>query len=200
MKTAIYSRVSTTGQDTKSQDRELKLWATTQTDEMVYYKDKATGTNFNRPGMERLLKDIRARKIDRVVVWRLDRLGRTAKGMLDFFEELEQFNCGFLSLRDSIDLSTPSGRLLLIILAGVAAFETEVRSERQRAGIEACRAANNGKAGWGGREVGMKTKRIQEKEELVHLLNREGKSVAEIARKTDLGRQTVYRLLANSRT
>jgi DNA invertase Pin-like site-specific DNA recombinase len=192
MGTAIYVRVSSGSQDTASQDRELRLWATTQTEGVTWYRDKATGTRMSRPAMDRLMKDIAGGKIAKVVTWRLDRLGRTAKGLLEFFEELKKYRCGFLSLRDAIDLSTPSGRLLLVVLAGVAQFETEVRSERQRAGIAAAR--EKGKR-WGGRKRGTRIKVTEEKEQEILAMRGANKPVAKIARITGLTRVTVYKVL-----
>src|SRR5580693_1873844 len=124
---AIYSRVSTKKQITESQDRELELWSRSQTEQIEYYKDAATGKNMRRPDMDRLLRDIESNKITRLIIWRLDRLGRTARGLLQFFDVLKQYKVGFLSLKDAIDTETASGRLLLVILAGVAEFETEIR-------------------------------------------------------------------------
>jgi DNA invertase Pin-like site-specific DNA recombinase len=192
MTTAIYARVSSAQQDTASQERDLKAWASIQAEPATWYKDKATGTNMDRPGMQRLLADIRTGKVTKVVVWRLDRLGRTAKGLLELMDELTAVGCGFLSLKDAIDLSTASGRLLLTVLAGVAQFETEVRSERQRAGIEAAREA--GKT-WGGRKAGTRVTVTEEKEEAVKAMHGANKPIAEIARVTGLSRQTCYKVL-----
>jgi DNA invertase Pin-like site-specific DNA recombinase len=189
---AIYSRVSSTSQDTAAQDKDLKQWAGSQTEEVVWHKDKATGKNMNRPGFEKMMEGVRTGKITKVVVWRLDRLGRTAKGLHDLMEELVRLNCGFVSMKDAIDLSTASGRLMFSILASIAAFETEVRSERQRAGIAVAR--ENGKA-WGGRKVGTRITVTEEKEQAVKDLAAQGKKIAEIARVVGLGRQTCYKIL-----
>jgi DNA invertase Pin-like site-specific DNA recombinase len=195
MTTAIYVRVSSGGQDTASQDRDLKAWVTTQQDEFEFYRDKATGTMMSRPAMDRLMKDIVSGKITKVVVWRLDRLGRTAQGLLEFFEELKWIKCGFFSLRDAIDLSTASGRLLMGVLAVVAQFETEVRSERQRAGIDAIREKNGGKCTWGGRRPGTRIKVTIEKETAILEMRAAKKPISEIARVTELTRPTVYRVI-----
>lgn len=195
MNTAVYVRVSTSAQDTRSQDRDLERWAIGQDEGVVWYRDKATGTKMERPGMERLLVDVRAGKVNRVVVWRLDRLGRTARGLLEFFDELDGRGVGFLSLKDAIDTGTPHGRLMRTILAGVAQWETEVRSERQRAGIAAVRAENGGRCPWGGRKAGTRVTLTAEKEGTIRELRAGGRSVAEIARVVGLGRQSVYRAL-----
>src|SRR5689334_9756488 len=144
---AIYLRVSTKQQDQRSQEPDLKKWTAGQDEEIVWYRDQFTGKTMQRPGMERLLADMRAGKITSVVVWRLDRLGRTARGLTALFEELRERNVGLVSLKDGLDLSTPAGRLMANVLASVAAYETEVRAERVLAGQAAARAA--GKR-WGG--------------------------------------------------
>jgi hypothetical protein len=96
--TALYMRVSSTkGQDTRSQEPDLTTWAKAQADDVAWYRDRFTGTPMDRPGLERLLADVRSGKITRVVVWRLDRLGRTAKGLLTLLDELQALGVGFVS-------------------------------------------------------------------------------------------------------
>src|SRR6202042_1988554 len=107
----------------------------------------------------KLLAAMRAGKISSVVVWRLDRLGRTAKGLTALFEELRELGVNLVSLKDCLDLATPAGRLMACVLASVAAYETEVRAERVLAGQEAARAA--GKK-WGGSEKGRRLKVSEE--------------------------------------
>ena len=194
MTTAIYSRVSSKSQDTASQDRDLTRWASVQEHPPVWYRDKATGTTMDRPGMDRLVADIRTGAVKRVVVWRLDRLGRTAKGLLDLFDELDRAGVALVSLKDSLDTATPAGRLMRTILAAVAQFETEVRSERQRAGIDAAKAKNGGKAGWGGRKPGTRITVTPEKEAAVKAMFAAGKGVTEVSRVVGLSRQTCYRV------
>jgi DNA invertase Pin-like site-specific DNA recombinase len=191
--TAIYVRVSHKSQDTRSQKTELDKWAAIQDGPVKWYTDKATGTKMERPAMDRLLADIEAGTIGRVVVWRLDRLGRTAAGLTKLFADLQSRGVSLLSLRDSLDLSTASGRLMAHVLASVAAYETEVRRERQQAGIVAAKAA--GKT-WGGSEKGRRITVTPEQEAAVKRMGGEGEKVARIARATGLSRPTVYRLLS----
>jgi DNA invertase Pin-like site-specific DNA recombinase len=136
---------------------------------------------------------VRGGKITRVVVWRLDRLGRTAKGLLTLLDELQALGVGFVSLREAFDLGTPAGRLMAGVLASVATYETEVRKERQLAGI--AKAQAEGKR-WGGRKAGTRVRLTEEKERLIHQLHGEGKPVDAIARLVGLTRKTVYRALA----
>lgn len=189
---AIYVRVSSKSQDTKSQERELEAWAKGREKELAWYKDKQTGTVMQRPGLERLLRDVRSRKITKVVVWRLDRLGRTARGLLEFLEELQHLGVGFLSLREGFELGTPAGRLMAGVLASVAAYETEVRKERQMAGIAKAKA--EGKT-WGGSIAGTRRRVSAEKRTLVRKLKRQGKRVALISRLVGISRKAVYTVL-----
>ena len=190
---AVYLRVSSNkGQDTKSQEPDLLTWAKAQPDKAVWFKDNFTGTTMERPGLERLLSDVRSGKVNKVCVWRLDRLGRTAKGLLTLLEEFQALGVGFVSLREGFDLATPAGRLMAGVLASVAAYETEVRKERQLAGI--ARAKADGKT-WGGRKPGTRVRLTEEKEALICKLHDEGKPVASIARMVHLTRRTVYKAL-----
>ncbi len=189
---AAYLRVSTKQQYQRSQEPDLKRWVQSQEGEVVWYRDHFTGKTMRRPGMDRLLGDIRAGKVGTVVVWRLDRLGRTAKGLTALFEELRERGVGLVSLKDGLDLSTPAGRLMANVLASVAAYETEVRAERVLAGQAAARAA--GKR-WGGSKKGRLLKVTEEQLAVVQRMRAEGKKIAAIARATGLSRPTVYRLL-----
>jgi DNA invertase Pin-like site-specific DNA recombinase len=191
----IYLRCSSKTQDTKSQEAELKAWADRQGEEFAYYRDKATGRNFDRPGWQRLWNDVQAGKVSRIVVWRLDRLGRTVVETLKLLEDLDQMKVGFISIRDGFDPSTPAGRLMRNILVSFAAYETEVRRERQAAGIEAAKA--EGKK-WGGRKQGDRLKVSEEKESLICRLKQEGNSVAHIANVVSLSRVHVYKVLTRN--
>jgi DNA invertase Pin-like site-specific DNA recombinase len=193
MSIGIYLRVSSNkGQDTRSQEPDLQTWGKAQPEEIVWYRDRFTGTTMDRPGLERLLADARGGKVTKLCVWRLDRLGRTANGLLNLLEELQVLGIGFVSLREGFDIATPAGRLMAGVLASVAAYETEVRKERQLAGIAKAKA--DGKT-WGGRRPGTRVKLTEEKEAIIHQLHAQGVTVASIARTVGLTRKTVYRAL-----
>ncbi len=192
---AIYVRVSTGGQTFASQEKDLIKWADSQQDEVVWYRDKATGTNMDRPGMDKLMADVRSGKINTVVCWRLDRLGRTAKGLVDLFTELHDKKINLISLKDGLDLSTPTGRMTATILASVAVFETEIRKERQTAGIAAAKEA--GKT-WGGSKKGRKLKLTDEHIKIAKDMHSEGKKISVIARTLGLCRPTIYRIIEMS--
>jgi DNA invertase Pin-like site-specific DNA recombinase len=194
--TAIYLRVSSQSQDIRSQEPDLQTWAKAQDEDVRWFKDKATGTNMDRPGLDKLLAEARAGQINKVVVWRLDRLGRTARGLLALLDELQALNVSFVSLREGIDLNTPAGRLMLVVLAGVSQYETEVRRERQLCGIAKAKA--EGKR-WGGRKVGTRISLTTEKEALIRQLHAQGQAIAAIARLVGLSRKSVYKALATAR-
>ena len=193
MAVAVYLRVSSTkGQETRSQEPDLQTWAKAQPDEVVWHRDRFTGTTMERPGLDKLLADVRSGKVSKVCVWRLDRFGRTAKGLLTLLDELQALGVGFVSLREGFDISTPAGRLMAGVLASVAAYETEVRKERQLAGIAKAKA--DGKS-WGGRKAGTRVKLSEEKEVAIRQLHGQGQSIAAIARTVGLTRKTIYRAL-----
>jgi DNA invertase Pin-like site-specific DNA recombinase len=201
MFTAIYLRVSTNKQETRSQEADLlayKTAAEVKGEEVRLFRDRRSGTNYERPEWQRLWSQVQAGQVQRIVVWRLDRLGRLAGATIQLLDELEAKGVAFLSVRDGFDPSTPAGRLTRNVLASVAQFETEVRSERQRAGIQAARDANGGVCPWGGREKGKPNKATLEKIGAVKHLHGQGKPIAEIARVVGLTRQTIYRLLGTA--
>ena len=194
--TAVYIRVSSDKQTHRSQVAELDKWRKANPDVVVReYRDKLTGKTMDRPGWNRLWEDVQAGKVERIVVWRLDRLGRTAAGLTALFDALQERSVGLLSLRDSLDLSTPSGRLMANVLASVASYETEVRAERVRAGIAAAKA--EGKV-WGGRKDGSRNKETADKVDAVRKLHQAGETVSAIARTTGISRPTIYSILKSA--
>jgi DNA invertase Pin-like site-specific DNA recombinase len=188
-KTAIYVRVSTKDQSHASQLPDLERWAAAHDGEVEWFKDSFTGKTMSRPGMDKLMTSLYAGEIERIVVWRLDRLGRTTKGLCELFEELQARKVDLVSLRDGFSLSSPAGRLHARILASVAEYETEIRTERVRAGQVVAR--KKGKQ-WGGSKKGWRWKVTEEQEALIRELSGTGKSVASIARATGLSRPTIY--------
>jgi DNA invertase Pin-like site-specific DNA recombinase len=190
--TAIYVLVARKPLGQRSQEADLKCWADCQRGEVLWYRDSFTDRTMHCPGMERLLADVRAGKIDTVVVWRLDRLGRTARDLVALFKELCERGVGLVSLQEGFELSTPAGRLVMNVLASVAAAETEVRAERVRAGQAAARTAGKG---WGGSKKGRLLKVTREQLANIHRMRAEGAKIAAIARATGLSRPTVYRVM-----
>lgn len=190
---AIYCRVSKRkGQDVRSQLPDIERWAAAQDKSVKWYRDRFTGKTMDRPGWKALESDIATGKVSAVVCWRIDRLGRTAKGLTSLFADLQERKVNLVSLKDGLDLSTPAGRLMANVLASVAQFETEVRAERILAGQAAARAA--GKT-WGGGKPGRRVRLTEEKERTIKLLRDQGKGISEISRVVGLSRPTIYRVL-----
>lgn len=191
---AIYLRVSSRRQETKSQEPDLKQWAEVHPDQsVIFYRDKFTGKTMERPGWNKLESAMRTGKVSTVVVWRLDRLGRTAKGLTALFEEMRERKINLVSLRDGLDLSTPAGRLMANVLASVAQYETEVRGERVAAGQEVAR--RNGKR-WGGSQPGRR-KASPTQTKMIQRMKDEGESITAISQAFGLSRPTIYTILRN---
>lgn len=194
---AIYVRVSSDQQDLRSQIPDLKRWVEAFADDtsVRWYQDHVTGKTMNRPGWQQLEADLNTGKITKIVVWRLDRLGRSASGLTTLFDELRDRKVNLVSLKDGLDLSTPAGRLMAGVLASVAQYETEVRGERVLAGQAAAKA--EGKT-WGGSEKGRRIKVNQDQEATIKRLREERVPVAQIARAVGLSRPTVYSVISGS--
>lgn len=133
MRAALYARVSTTdkGQDVDLQLNDLREFAQTRGFEAFEYVDQGvSGSTAKRPSLDEMLKAARARKIDVVVVWKLDRLGRSLVHLLHLLNELEALGVAFISLREQIDMTTPAGRLMAHLMGAFAEFERDLIQER----------------------------------------------------------------------
>jgi DNA invertase Pin-like site-specific DNA recombinase len=190
--TAIYVRVSHRDQSHASQLPDLERWVEANEGPVEWFKDTFTGRTMNRPGMDKLLEALRAGKLCRIVVWRLDRLGRTTKGLCQLFDELRDRKVDLVSLKDGFSLESPAGRLHARILASVAEYETEIRHERVIAGQAVAR--RKGKK-WGGSKKGWRWKVSDDQLSAIHEMRGAGKPIAQIARVTGLSRPTIYRVL-----
>jgi DNA invertase Pin-like site-specific DNA recombinase len=199
MKTAIavYVRVSSKQQDTKSQKPDLQRWVEAYADgsPVKWYSDTFTGKTMERKGWKALEADVEAGRVAKIVVWRLDRLGRTASGLTKLFDHLTARKVSLVSIKDGLDLATPAGRLMANVLASVAQYETEVRAERVLAGLAVARAKG---VKLGGSMKGRRITVTQEQVASVIRNHREGMKPARNARAVGLSRPTVYRLIAES--
>jgi DNA invertase Pin-like site-specific DNA recombinase len=141
---ALYARVSTFNghQDPEMQLRELREYALRRgwliTEE--YVDHGVSGSKESRPSLNRLVADAHRRKFDAVLVWKIDRWGRSLKHLVTSLADLEAYGVAFVSLRDNLDLSTPSGRLMMQLLGAMAEFERALISERVSAGLRNARA------------------------------------------------------------
>lgn len=140
-----------------------------------------------REARERLLEAARRREIDVVLVWRLDRWGRSVTDLLATLQELEHLGVGFVSLTEALDLTTPAGRAMAGLLSVFAQFEREILRGRVRAGL--AHARQNGKRLGRPTTVGLEA-------DAVRKLHRAGLTKSEIARRLQIGRTSVRRILA----
>ena len=188
----LYARVSTNDQQTLSmQSRAMREYAARRGWTIVVNVREVGSGAAKREAREKLLEAARRREIDIVLVWRLDRWGRSVTDLLATLQELEHLSVGFVSLTEALDLTTPAGRAMAAMLAVFAAFEREILQERTRAGLAQARL--NGKRLGRPKTAGLQAAEIRK-------LYRGGASKSEIARKLQIGRTSVRRILAKVET
>src|SRR5450755_4280004 len=140
---ALYARVSTlNGQDPEMQLSELREYASRRgwTITREYVDQGISGSKESRPELNELMADAHRRKFDAVLVWKIDRFGRSLKHLVNALADLCAYGVAFISFRDNLDLSTPSGRLMFQIIGAMAEFERSLIQERVRAGLRNARA------------------------------------------------------------
>ncbi len=138
---AIYARVSTADQTCENQLLELHRYATARGWTVTDYVDQGvSGAKDRRPALDTLLADARRRRLDILVVWRLDRLGRNLHHLVTLLEDVQALGIAFVSLAEGIDATTPAGKLQMHILAAIAEFERARIAERVRAGLARAKA------------------------------------------------------------
>src|SRR3954470_8630481 len=181
----LYARVSTNDQQTlPMQTCALREYAARR-GWTITVKVREVGSGAaKREAREKLLEAARRREIDVVLVWRLDRWGRSVTDLLATLQELEHLGVGFVSLTEALDLTTPAGRAMAGLLAVFAAFEREILGERTRAGLAHARES--------GKRLGRPATAAVHAAE-IRKLHRAGVSKSEIAR---VGRTSVRRILA----
>ena len=143
MKAAMYGRVSThNGQNPEMQLRELREYCQHRGWDVTgcYTDVGVSGTKDSRPALNRLMADAHQRRFDAIVVWKLDRFGRSLRHLLNSLAELEALGVAFVSLRDNLDLTTPTGRLMFQVIGAMAEFERSLIVERVKAGMRNARA------------------------------------------------------------
>ena len=176
-----YARVSTDDQNLDLQHDELKRAGCEN-----IYSEHISSTKAERPQLQACLKAIRSDE-DVLVIWRLDRLGRNLKELIELVNELEKKGCGLVSLKESIDTTTPAGRLVFHIFASLAQFERELIQERTKAGIKSAR--ERGKIG--GRPSKLT---LADKTMIQALMSHQETNVKELATRFGVSRATLYRV------
>jgi DNA invertase Pin-like site-specific DNA recombinase len=169
-----YARVST-----NDQTLSLQVDALSKAGCEKLFTDHISGTKAERPGLRDAMSHLRAG--DTLVVWRLDRLGRSLRDLIDTVTELEQRGTGFESVQENIDTTTSGGKLVFHIFGSLAEFERELIKERTAAGLQAARARG---------KVGGRPRRLDEKTaEMARRLY----SVSEICKTLGITRMTLWR-------
>jgi DNA invertase Pin-like site-specific DNA recombinase len=194
MKTvAVYLRVSTEGiksgreQTTESQKHDIDTYLKAKgITEFVVYEDLGiSGKKRDRPQLNKMLNDCKMGKISTVVVFKLDRLARSLANLLEIVTIFQESEVEFVSVKDSIDMSTASGRLLFMVLGAVAEFECATIRERVMSGLAAAKSK------------GIKLGRpFKTGHQVAVDMRANGASVAEIEEHTGLSRKTIYRTLS----
>lgn len=173
-----YARVSTKGQKLHLQLDALKASGCEE-----IYTDKLSGARDDRPELNRCLAELEAGDV--LVVWKLDRFGRSTSHLLTTIKDLTVRGVGFTCLTQPIDTTNATGRLVITILAALAEFERELAKERISAGLQAAKAR--------GRQLGRRTVLGDERMASVKEMLVGGMSMSQIARVTGVSRATLYR-------
>ena len=179
-----YARVSTQDQNLDLQNDALKGAGCEK-----IYTDKMSGAKANRPGLEKILGFIR--KGDTLVVWKLDRLGRSLKHLIQVMQLLDERGVYFRSVQESLDTSTPGGKLIFHVFGALAEFERDIIRERTLAGLAAARSRGR----VGGRPRKLSKKQV---EMAKNLMNDISIPIAEICETLGVSKATLYRSVNNT--
>ena len=179
-----YARVST-----KDQDLSLQIDALEKAGCRKIYREKITGASRDRPELQKMIEHLREE--DTVVIWKLDRLGRSLKDLVHLVTEIQSRGAALQSLNDAINTSTPGGKLTFHLFAALAEFERDIIRERTLAGLAAARARGRK----GGRKKGLSKKAEHIAVVAEKLYTEETLTTAEICQELDISRSTLYRYL-----
>jgi DNA invertase Pin-like site-specific DNA recombinase len=179
-----YARVSTHDQKLELQKDELEKAGCER-----IFEEKISGKTKERPALKDMIEILR--QGDSVVVWKLDRLGRSLRDLIDLVAEIQSKGADFISIKDSINTQTATGRFTFNIFASLAEFEREIIRERTMAGLTAAKARGR----MGGRPKGLTKKAMDKAHSALLLYNSKKKTVDEIAEELGLSRATCYRYI-----
>ncbi|MBZ5585631.1 MAG: recombinase family protein [Acidobacteriia bacterium] len=193
---ALYCRVSTSDQHCETQLHELREYVSNQSGWEIYneYLDSGfSGTKASRPALDSLMKDASKKKFNAVVVYKLDRFGRSVLNLSQSLAALDSYGVRFISTSQNLDTNAcdPASRFLLNILSSVAAFEVEMIRERTLSGIRAARSK--------GKTLG-RPKKVFRRDEVVRLRDAEGLSWRLIGEKLNVPAMTAYNAYQSQRT
>ena len=189
MRVALYARVSTqNGQHPEMQLTELREYASRRGWAVAgeYVDEGVSGSKDSRPALNRLMADAHRRRFDIVACWKVDRFGRSLKHLVNALADLDSYGVAFVSLRDNLDLSTPTGRLMFQIIGAMAEFELSLTKERVKCGLVNARA--------NGKQLG-RPRRVVNHAQLVQMKSA-GTSIREIATRLGISYGTVRMRLA----
>ena len=189
MRVAIYTRVSTDKQTHDSQLGELREYCARRNwGKLTHYADVISGATFTRQGLDRLMADVRRGRVDTIVCFKLDRLGRSLAHLAQLVAELATFKVALVCTSQGIDTSqdNPAGRLQLGVLMAVAGFEREIIRERVNAGLRAAKAK--------GTKLG-RPGSLARHQDAVNALREQGHGVRAIARRLGLPVASAFRLV-----
>lgn len=179
-----YARVST-----RDQELALQLDALKKAGCKTLFQEKASGAKADRPELRKMIDQLR--EDDVVVIWKLDRLGRSLRDLVNLVTEIQSKGAGIKSLTDQIDTTTPQGKLTFHLFAALAEFERDIISERTKAGLASARARGR----TGGRKKGL-SKEAKDKAMLAETLyKQEEMSIIEICNHLNISRSTLYKYL-----
>jgi len=181
-----YARVST-----KEQNTDLQIDALKEAGCEKIFEEKASGAQRDRPQLNAALNFMRSG--DTLVVWKLDRLARSIKQLVDTIDDLKERKISFLTIKDNIDTNTAAGKLFFHIFGSLAEFEREVIKERTMAGLVAARAKGN----VGGRKRAMNTDDL---EAAKTMLMNDKLSISQIAKRLGVSLATLYRYFPGGRS
>lgn len=155
----------------------------------IIFEEKISGAKAERPELQKMINQLR--KGDIIIVWKLDRLGRSLRNLVNLVTEIQDKGAGLKSLNDSIDTTTPQGKLTFHLFAALAEFERDIIRERTLAGLEAARARGRK----GGRPKGL-SKEAMDKAIIAATLYKEGThSITKICKHIGVARSTLYKYL-----
>ncbi len=189
MKIAIYARVSTlNGQHPEMQLNELREYAVLRNWEVTneYVDEGVSGSKESRPALNRMMANAHRRRFDAVLVWKIDRFGRSLKHLVNALADLDAYGVAFISLRDNLDLTTPTGRLMYGVVGAMAEFELSLTKERVKSGLINARAR--------GKQLG-RPRRVVDRDTIL-AMQAQGTSLRNIATKLGVGYGTIRTRLA----